>query len=423
MLMQIKMAAVLAVSICLGASAGFCEVGVAAQAEPAVQVRAPDWPQWRGPSGDAHAPDTDINKDWNNRPPRELWHVELGDENHGYPCIAAGKVFVMCHADGHDVVRALDVATGEDVWQFKYPNAMNNGHGGWSGSTPAYEANRLYVLSIAGELRCLDATKGTEIWMRHIQKEFNGKPYFGYNASPLVEGDKLIVCPGGEGPLVAALNKVTGKTVWQSESAGMTPCSTPAIATLGGKRQIIAFGWDGVKSVSAEDGSLLWTSPPAKEIPSPIIVGDNVFITGCGHNYGCAMFSADGTKLWGNMDMKPNIHTPVYVDGYIYGVDGTNHGPQYLVCMDAKTGKVAWKGPDIELGGLVAVDGVIINFMGHGSSVVMFEANPKEYKELGRFTAPSIYVDYPSQCWTPPAIADGKMFVRRKQVLACFDLK
>jgi len=387
---------------------------------------AADWPHWRGPTGDAHAPDKGINKDWKNRPPKQLWQAALGEDNHGYPCVAAGRVFVMCHADGHDVLRVLDVHTGKELWQFKYANAMGNGHGGFSGATPTYDSGRLYVLSLAGELRCLDVEKQKVIWMRDIKKELKGNSGFGFNASPLIEGNNLIVSPGGQegaGPLLAALNKLTGATVWQSEYAGAAWSSTPVIGTLGGKRQIIAYGSESLLSVDAGSGKTLWKAPRAQETPSPIIVGGNVFVTGCGFNYGCAMFSSDGTKLWANMDMKPNIHTPVYENGYIFGVDGTNHGPQYIVCMEPKTGKLMWKGPDIELGGFVVVDGVIISCIGDKSDVLMFEPNPKEYKELGRFTAPSIYCDYPSQCWTPPAVADGKLFIRRKQMLACFDLK
>ena len=388
---------------------------------------AGDWPHWRGPTWDAHAPDEGINKDWKTRPPSQLWQVALGEANHGYPCIAAGKVFVLCHAEGNDVVRALDVNTGRELWQFKYPNAMNNGHSGWSGSMPTYDSGLLYVLSIDGELRCLDVKTRKEIWMRHIRKEFKGNCVFGYNASPLIEGDNVIICPGGSdgvGPLAVALNKLTGATVWQSQYAGLTICTTSVVATLGGRRQIIAYGYDAMLALDASDGKTLWTAPPAKEVPSPIIVGDNVFVSGCGFNYGCAMFSSAGTKLWANKDIKPNIQTPVYEKGYIYGVNGTNHGAHYITCMDAKTGKVMWKVSfDIELGGFLAVDGVIIYSVGYTSDVVMFEANPKEYKELGRFTAPSIRVDYPSECWTPPAIADGKLFIRRKQMLACFDLR
>lgn len=408
------------------AIAGTAIAGPAADAAQGVAARPTDWPHWRGPTGDAHAPDTGINKDWNKRPPRQLWQAALGEDNHGYPCIAAGRVFVMCHADSNDIVRAFDVKTGRDVWQFKYPNAMGNGHGGFSGATPNYDSGRLYVLSLAGEVRCLDAAKGTEIWMRDIKKELKGNSGFGFNASPLVEGSNLIVSPGGSegvGPLVVALDKMTGATVWQSEYAGMAWSSTPVISTLGGKRQIIAYGSESILSVDAGTGKTLWKAPRAQETPSPIIVGDNVFVTGCGFDYGCAMFSPDGTKLWANKEMKPNIHTPVYENSYIFGVDGTNHGPHYLVCVEPETGKLMWKGPDIELGGFAVVDGVIVSCIGDKSDVVMFEASPKEYKELGRFTAPSIYCDYPSQCWTPPAIADGKLFIRRKQMLACFDLK
>ncbi|HUS57020.1 MAG TPA: hypothetical protein VM141_00070, partial [Planctomycetota bacterium] len=122
------------------------------------------------------------------------------------------------------------------------------------------------------------------------------------------------------------------------------------------------------------------------------------------------------------------MNSPVCVDGYLYGNGHTYRGGGYgyeIPCLEAKTGEVVWRHKTFEGGGMVAVDGVIIALHGDTAELIMIKADPKEYTELGRLPSPFKTKSVPStfQCWTQPAVADGRLFVRNENELVCFDLK
>ena len=101
-----------------------------------------DWPKWRGPNGDSISPETGINKNWAEGPPEMLWKVNLGDDGFAGPSVADGMLFIIDHKGGDDIVRAIDINTGKDAWQFTHPDASKPNYG-FSRSTPVYEEGRL----------------------------------------------------------------------------------------------------------------------------------------------------------------------------------------------------------------------------------------------------------------------------------------
>jgi outer membrane protein assembly factor BamB len=187
---------------------------------------------------------------------------------------------------------------------------------------------------------------------------------------------------------------------------------------LKGRRQLLVFAGKALLSLDPADGKTQWTAPSkvaTTHIPSPVIAGGNVFAC-AGYGTPCVMLSPDGAALWENKDMMPHMNTPVYEDGYLYGTSGQGGEPGELVCMDAKTGAVAWKQAGFEAGGVVAVDGVLIAIVGKTGEAVMLRINPKAYEELGRVTPLG------GRSWTPPAVAAGCLFVRNEKELVCVSL-
>jgi outer membrane protein assembly factor BamB len=146
---------------------------------------------------------------------------------------------------------------------------------------------------------------------------------------------------------------------------------------------------------------------------TPIIEGNHIFITS-DYGRGCAVVAVDETGaniLWENTTMAAHFNTPVFMDGYLYGPTNPN-----LVCLDPRTGEVAWKQSGFERGGVVGVDGVVLALSGNQGFLAMVEATPDGYNELGRFTPLG------GQSWTAPIVANGKLYVRNKEALACYDL-
>ena len=381
---------------------------------------AADWPHFRGPDSNGTAPDKGINKDWKAKPPKQLWSVDMGDNGFAGPIVAAGKVFIIDHAGGDDVVRAIDLTSGKEAWKYPYADPAADNYG-FAHSSPAFDNGKLYTLSRSGQLNCIDAAKGAKIWERNIRKEYQGQPgNWEYAASPIVDGNKLIVCPGGKNGVVA-LDKDSGKEIWTGGGSDPAGYATPVIATINGRKQYVIFEGKALIGLDPDKGGApiwhcLWVTPNEVNAASPIVVDDSSIFVASGYKTGCGLIKVNGAQAqpaWTTKDLQAHFNSPVLVNGYIYGI-GDKFG---LACVDPKTGKSPWKQPLDEKGGIAAVDGVLLAVNGGSGEVVMVDPSPDAYKELGKFTPIG------GMSWTAPVVADGKLIIRNKQKLACFDLK
>ncbi len=378
---------------------------------------AADWPYWRGPDKNGIAPDTGINKDWQARPPEVLWQVEMHDDGYAGPSVADGKVFIIDHHGSEDVVRAIDLETGEDVWQTSYEDLTKHNYG-YSRATPVYEDGRLFTISFLGKVACIDAQNGNIIWGCDMRRRFGGRvPTWGYAMSALIDGDRVIVVPGGPQACVAALDRETGETIWAGGGGDIPGYATPVKSTIQGVEQYVVFNGKALIGVRTSDGQLLWRVPWETKYDvnaaTPIVSGDHIYITS-NYKSGCAVVAVtpEGPELlWRNKNMQSHFNSSVFYKGYMFGPSNPN-----LVCLDPRTGEVMWRQRGFERGGCVAVDDVILAVSGTSGAVAMIEPTAEGYRELGRITPLG------GQSWTPPIIADGKLIIRNKQALACVDL-
>jgi len=346
--------------------------------------------------------------------------VDMGDDGFAGPSVVAGKLYIIDHAGANDIVRAYELTTGKKLWEYAYPDTDRDNYG-FARATPTFDNGKLYTLGRMGELNCLDAAKGTVIWSHNLHQDFQGQTgQWDYAQSPVVDGDKLIVCPGGAKGVVA-LNKETGKEIFSGGGPAPAGYATPVIATINGKKQYLVFDAKGLNGVDAEKGGpplwrCPWNTSYGVNAASPIPIDDsNVFVTS-GYGTGCGLIKIDGATAkpaWVNKEIKAHFNSPVLINNAIYGI-GDGFG---LVCLDPKTGKENWKQGGFEKGGLMAIDGVLIAMNGAAGNCVMAEATPTAYKELGRF------VPLGGQSWTAPVVSDGKLIVRNKVKLACYDIK
>lgn len=381
---------------------------------------ASDWPRFLGPGGTGISPDTGINKAWNEKAPKELWRLPLTDDGHAGPAVADGKLYIVDHKGANDIVRALDLNTGKEVWTFEYPEDGKSNHG-FARATPAIDNGKVYTLSRSGLVHCLAAADGKKVWSRNIVTDFKGKvPKWMIVMSPVVDGDKLIVAPGGPNALVVALNKNTGETIWAGGGSDKLSYATPVIATIGGKKQYVIFSGASVLGVDPENGKVLWRFPWVTKYDVnaavPVAFKNSVFIAS-GYKRGCALVRVGpgkAEKVWENKEMQAHFSSPITHKGLIYGTGE----PGFLMCMDPKTGKTLWKKAGFEKGGILAIDGTIIALNGKNGDVIMAALTPEGYKELGRIKAP-----LGGRSWTAPIVADGKLIIRNKKAIACFDLK
>ena len=305
-----------------------------------------------------------------------------------------------------------------------YYGGYRNGQGDGPRGTPTVDEDRLYVEGGNGDLSCLDVATGKTIWHVNLSRELSGgRPGWGFCESPLVEGDLVIVTPGGKQGTIAALNKFTGKEVWRSGALTEGAHYSSAVATnIGGVRQIVQFARGSCFGVTVDDGSLLWQYSGANNgtanCATPIVYNDHVFASSAyGTGGGLAKISTQGGKqtaeeVYFEKRMANHHGGIVRVGDHMYGF-----GSGGLICMEYMTGKIAWRARSVGKGSLVVADDMLY-LLGERHEVALAEVNPQEYRETGRFKIKS----HGRPSWAHPVVTGGRFYIRNQHSLAAYDV-
>jgi outer membrane protein assembly factor BamB len=420
----------------------------------AVAANAEDWPQFRGPNRDGVSKETGLLKKWPQGGPKLVWTWKEAGTGYSGPAIVGDRLY-MCGARGEDdMVYALDLSQNppKELWATrigpKYAEKKNQ----WNEGpivTPTVDADLVFALGGAGDLVCIETKSGKEKWRRSLLKDLNGQVYnfngggpdeqlgWGFACAPLVDGDKVICVPGGKDGTLAALSKANGDVLWRSKDVtDVATYASPVAATIGGTKQYLQMTNQGVVAVDG-NGKVAWyykREKPYEDIigSSPLINGDFVFISAAGPGGGNDLIQikkADGqftaTKVYGKKDLANYHGGMVLVGDHVYGASG-DLGRSRWLCVDFKTGKVAW---NVDLGGkgsITAADGSLYCLLEKNGLVVHSPASPTqkltadesfELPEASKLRKPSGGV------WTHPVIANGKMYLRDQELLFCYEVK
>ncbi len=401
-------------------------------------VRADDWPQWRGPTRDgvwheAGVPDR--------LPPGGLkvqWRAPVGP-GWSSPVVAKAKVYLtdslLKRPKAHERVLCFDAATGRPLWTYAYevtyPDwSFTAGQEAGPSATPIVDEGKVYSLGGNGHVVCLDAAKGTLLWERRLEKDYEVE-ILKCRASPLIDGDLLIVLVGGKpGACVVALDKRTGKEVWKALDESVTN-SSPILITSGGKRQLVAWTGESVTSLDPATGTVWWRVPLVTSnndaIPTPVHDKGRLLVGGL-------MLRLDAkpaaSVLWpkGRAVSKrilSNTSTGVLQGGHVYSARSSGH----LVCLDGETGETIWetdKVTDLRAGAsihLTRCGGGYFLYTDRGE-LIRARLTPKGYEEAGR--ARLVDPAYPfagrKVAWSPPAYADRHVFARTEREVVCASL-
>lgn len=404
----------------------------------ALSVQAADWPQYRGPSHDGKSPEKILTR-WSADGPRLVWKTPTSTGFSSF-AVGGGRAFTLVTREIEGVRRevclALDAATGNELWASPLGPAKYNGGGddgtkenrGGDGprSTPAFDSGRVYVLDARQDLSCLDAETGRRIWNRDLAKEHGASNITWQNAaSPVVDGNLVLVAGGGPGQALLGIDKRDGRVVWKGEDDKMTH-ATPTVATLLGVRQVIFFTQKGLVAVAPGTGEVLWRHPfrfNVSTAASPVVGGDIVYCSaGYGVGASAVRISREGgrwtaTELW----TKPNAlmnhwSTPVHHEGYLYGIFGfKEYGRAPLMCVELATGAEVWRQDGFGPGNVILADGHVLA-LGDAGQLVLVEASPKAYREVARIDR----ID--GKCWSTPALSGGRIFARSTREAVCLDV-
>jgi outer membrane protein assembly factor BamB len=412
------------------------------------------WPMWGG-TADRNMVSSakGLPTQWDVKTKQNIrWVADLGSQSSGNPVVAGGMVFVGTNNEllrdpkqGGDrgVLMAFRASDGEFLWQQTHTKLESGRANDWPfqgvASSPLVEGDRLYYMSNRAVLVCLDIQGFRDkendgpftgetltglfdadvIWEFDMMEEVGAYPHNLANSSPVSAGNLIFVStsngqdeshvhiPSPRAPAIIAIDKNTGKLVWEDNSVQERilhgQWSTPSVGRIGGMMQVVSAQGDGwVRGYEAESGKKLWefdTNPKDSVWPrtrneliaTPVIVGDVIYIANGQdpeHGEGVAhMYAIDGTKrgditttgkLWQYSKIRRTIGTAAVADGLVYIADFSG----FLHCLDAKTGVPYWTHDVFAAvwGSPFLVDGRV--YLGDEDGDVVVLAHGKEKKVL-----------------------------------------
>src|SRR5437868_1859897 len=403
----------------VGSSATPAAAKSEADAKPAKLIRN-YWTDFRGPKRDGRYDEMPVLTQWPSAGLSPVWRQPIGGGYSSFT-IAEGRAYTIEQRRRQELVAAYDLETGRELWVHPWDAEFTDEMGDGPRATPTWNEGRLYALGGTGILHCIEAKSGKLIWSRDVLKENGGANLqWRTTASRLVVDDKVIVTPGGSGKSIVAYNKLTGVPVWQSLS-DRSSYTSPMLATLAGKRQVIVVTATRVVGLDVDSGSLLWgilwDTQMGINISQPIIVNENRFFISAGYGKGAALVEITSTgsgyaarSVWQNNSMKNKFNSSVLHEGYVYGLD-----EGILTCVNVETGERKWKGGRYGYGQVLLASGRLI-VMSDNGDLVLVKASPDQYSEISRFAA------LEGKCWNYPAIANGLLLVRNQTQMACYNI-
>lgn len=217
----------------------------AVSAEDVGKVQPGDWPQWQGPNRDAICKETGLLQSWPKGGPKLVWTAKNLGGSYGSPTIAAGRIFGMGNHGNDEGIWAIKESDGSDLWFTRIAakgKALSNGD--FPRCSPTVDGNLVYGLGMSGDLVCLEVATGKVKWKKNLKADFGGVGgKWAYSESPLIDGEKLLVSPGGAKATILALNKLTGATIWECPIGNGEPAQYASMIAVmvDGKRQYIQF--------------------------------------------------------------------------------------------------------------------------------------------------------------------------------------
>jgi len=348
--------------------------------------------------------------------PRILWERRL--TNQGLGGVAATHEIVVVvdrdAADRTDIFRGLDAGSGEERWVVRYPAPGNLDYGNSPRATPLIAEDRVYLFGAFGHLTCARLKTGQILWRRDLRREFavTEQLVWGFAGSPLVVDGKLIVQPGGPQASIVALDSNSGKTVWQT-SGEPAAFSSPIVAELGGRRQIVGYDKTSLGGWDVGNGRRLWRLVPPElddfNVPTPITSQGRLLVSTENNGTRCYEFQGDGVVVPKPAakfdDLAPDTQSPVVVGNRLFGswngdfycLDAITLKPLFVESIDALTDYASITASDDHL--------LIVT---QYADVLLVDARTDKWNCVSRW---KLLADE-SGLFSHPAIVGDRLFVR-----------
>jgi outer membrane protein assembly factor BamB len=425
--------------------------------QSAFSETAVGWPHLRGPHYDGVSTETGLAERWPAIGPPVLWVKELGQ---GYSsCVAQDdRVYTQYQTLAGQFVLCVNAETGKTLWEYRYdwPFEITGQYPG-PFSTPTLAEEHVYFTTPAGSVGCLTLA-GKLVWSRDLKQEFDGQGTdFGYACSPTVIDGKVILPIGGRGASLVALNARSGELVWKNGDEAASYVGVLPIQ-IGDQRQVVGYlqhclvgcdlktgerRWTETLSHGYDEHScwpiyrepLLWTSAPFQS-------GSHLWSLSSPSSTRIEPDSAETliSERWYCEAMSNDVSSSVLVGDTIYGFDlaeaqSKAHRPSRgsFRAIDWETGNLRWSNGDAQTrratdfasnaaeqivghASVLAADGklYLLNDLG---DLILIEANPDAYRELGRVRVLGGEIG-----WASLALDQSKLFVRNRSRMVCLDV-
>jgi len=412
---------------------------------------ADDWPQYRGPRRDDVSAEKGLLPQWPEKGPPLLWTYENAGVGYSGPAVVGSRYYTLGGRGDAEFLIALDVDKVRDgapaeAWAAKVGPFFDFKTNNWSSgpsSTPTVDGDAIFALGGNGDLVCCAVAGGRERWRVNLPAELGAevnpigggpaKLGWGFTWSPIVEGNLLICLPGGPKGTVAALDKRSGKVVWRSaELTEQAAYTSPVAADIDKVRQILVLTNQGLRGVAAANGKLLWKSDRrlgTEVVNSPIVSGSLVFTTvGAGRGGELIRVRREGDRfavdeVYSNKNMANHHGNVVLLDGHLYGASEQRG----WICQGFESGEVVWAAERGKLpsGSVTCADGRFYCYGEKDGSLTLVDASSKACNILARFVVPkkSERRKPAGGLWTPPVVANGRLFLRDQDLIFCYDVR
>ncbi|HEY1109040.1 MAG TPA: PQQ-binding-like beta-propeller repeat protein [Opitutaceae bacterium] len=421
-----------------------------------------DWPHFLGPHHNATTRETPLLDRWPEGGPKLVWELPTG-EGYACPVLASGKLVYFHRVDGKETIDCLNPETGRRLWRFDYPVEYEDRYGFSPGprSSAVIDGDRVYTAGVTAQLHCLDLATGKLRWRRDLASEYQIPQYFfGYGPTPFVWQDRLILNIGGKadadnkrGTCVAALDKLTGKTLWEVTDSWGADYASPVVARLRGRDVALVYAGGesrpsqgGLLAIDPKDGTVLERFPWRARMyetavaMSPLALDDRrVFISESYEKGGVLLEFDEALKakpLWTQRGFGLHWAQPLQQGGHFYAFAGRNPPDTEFKCLELATGQIVWhddtrfeadgriqsffRGSLLHAGERVFVlgeDGLFGEYL-------LTPKGPELRQRTRLFTAQS--------AWTLPALHRGLLYVAQNTAdnrankprrLLCYDLR
>jgi outer membrane protein assembly factor BamB len=415
-----------------------------------VQTSTTDWPRFQGPNRNGKVAAVPSDYDWGEDGPGVVWMGEV-EAGYGGVSVKDGEVFLLDRDAGGDILRVLDLETGEEKWSTGYEAPGRVNFPG-SRSVPTVEEEYVYTLGVFGHVTCFDREDGAIAWQTDMTEVYGGEqPVFGWSGSPLVYDGTVVMTPLGRDIGLVGVDAETGEELWVTESVGYSH-SSPVLLHLLGETQLVFLsnansgsGQDQaaptiISAFDPEDGTPLWqteTMLTRLPIPGPVQVDDERFFLTGGYRAGSTMMKI--TKDGGDyafeelfhIDRGAQVHLPILHDEHLFVIVNENWNDQRsrrkeggLLCLDLD-GEEVWRTADDPYLGrgnlLLAGDNLLIQD-GYSGTLRVVPATSAGYAPIAEVNVFGVEDERDHNMWAPMALAGNYLLLRSQEELLCLEL-